>query len=244
MQTSKITHQINEVAIQQRMNDGYLNGTAMCVANGKDIADWLKTEPTLELVTALALDLGITSNSASKPNSIKTRVSATYPQLVVVKRGSPKNGGGTWLHPDLAIQLAQWCSPTFALQVSRWVFDWLTKGGNPIWQENRALLKQSNSKLMDAVKAYIDRHPELSDNAKKWAFINVNDRLCKILTGDRVSKLCRDKQIETWRDAIDADLAKSLELLETLTIRLIDRTDLLPLDAVKEAASRLLLVDV
>jgi hypothetical protein len=34
-----------------------------------------------------------------------------------------KNGGnhsGSWIHPDLAVQLAQWISPKFALQVSRW----------------------------------------------------------------------------------------------------------------------------
>jgi hypothetical protein len=26
-----------------------------------------------------------------------------------------------WIHPDLAIQLAQWISPIFALQVSKWI---------------------------------------------------------------------------------------------------------------------------
>jgi hypothetical protein len=28
---------------------------------------------------------------------------------------------GSWIHPDLAVQLAQWISPSFAIQVSRWV---------------------------------------------------------------------------------------------------------------------------
>jgi KilA-N domain len=52
--------------------------------------------------------------------------------LILSKRGSPENGGGTWLHPDLAIQLAQWCSPAFAIQVSRWVREWMTIGQNPV----------------------------------------------------------------------------------------------------------------
>jgi hypothetical protein len=224
MQTSKITHQINEVAIQQRFTDGYIDATALCKACGKRWIDYFEMSVTQDFLAVLS------KGSSDEPL-----------KLIISK---PGRYGGTWVHPKIAINLAQWLSPEFAVQVSQWVFDWMSKGGNPMWQENRALIKQSNSKLMDAVKAYIDRHPELSDNAKKWAFINVNDRLCKILTGNRVSKLCRDRQIETWRDAIDTDLAKSLELLETLTIRLIDRTDLLPLDAVKEAASRLLLVDV
>lgn len=42
---------------------------------------------------------------------------------------------GTWVHPNVAIHLAQWCSPKFAVAVSEWVHDWLTgniKGELPI----------------------------------------------------------------------------------------------------------------
>jgi hypothetical protein len=60
----------------------------MCVAHGKDLSDWLRNDETFELVTVLAQRLGIQPNSAKMPNSIKTRVSATYPTLVIVKRGS------------------------------------------------------------------------------------------------------------------------------------------------------------
>lgn len=36
--------------------------------------------------------------------------------------------GGTWAHPDIAIQFAQWCSPGFALWVSRQIRHLLTYG--------------------------------------------------------------------------------------------------------------------
>jgi KilA-N domain len=36
-------------------------------------------------------------------------------QLVIVKKGSVENGGGTWLHPKLAIDFARWLSPDFAV---------------------------------------------------------------------------------------------------------------------------------
>ncbi|NEP61155.1 MAG: KilA-N domain-containing protein [Symploca sp. SIO2G7] len=49
-------------------------------------------------------------------------------QPFIIKRGREKGskldssdlshptlGGGTWAHPDIAIQFAQWCSPGFAL---------------------------------------------------------------------------------------------------------------------------------
>jgi hypothetical protein len=35
--------------------------------------------------------------------------------LVVTKRGSAANGGGTWLHPKLAVAFARWLSPEFAV---------------------------------------------------------------------------------------------------------------------------------
>jgi len=33
---------------------------------------------------------------------------------------------GTWVHPQVAINLGQWVSPAFAVQVSQWVYDWMT----------------------------------------------------------------------------------------------------------------------
>ena len=33
---------------------------------------------------------------------------------------------GAWVHPRVAINLAQWLSPVFAVRVSKWVFEWMT----------------------------------------------------------------------------------------------------------------------
>jgi hypothetical protein len=38
-----------------------------------------------------------------------------HTDLVKIKRGRPDQGGGTWLHPDLAIEFARWCSPKFSI---------------------------------------------------------------------------------------------------------------------------------
>jgi len=129
-----ISHEHNGIIIYQRREDGLINATAMCVAFNKDVSEWLKTRPTFELVEALANRLGIKPDpkSASKPNSLKTRVSNTYPALVITKRGSPQAGGGTWIHYKLGVPLAQWLSPEFALTVSDWVEEWLLTANNPI----------------------------------------------------------------------------------------------------------------
>jgi hypothetical protein len=49
------------------------------------------------LVVALADDLGISPKNRKSGNSVFTRVSATYPSLVVVKRGSPEIGLSDWM---------------------------------------------------------------------------------------------------------------------------------------------------
>jgi hypothetical protein len=48
--------------------------------------------------------------------------------LVAVKGNSSEINQGTFAHPDIAIQIAQWCSPKFALQVSRWIRELLITG--------------------------------------------------------------------------------------------------------------------
>ena len=44
------------------------------------------------------------------------------------KNSKPPSGvaGGTWVHPQVAINLGQWVSAPFAVQVSQWVYDWMS----------------------------------------------------------------------------------------------------------------------
>ena len=51
--------------------------------------------------------------------------------VVVSKRSGPYADRGTWIHPDLSINLAQWCSAKIAWHVSKWVREWLTTGRTP-----------------------------------------------------------------------------------------------------------------
>ena len=124
---SNIIREWNGYAIEQRAS-GFINGTAMCVANDREIREWFSNQSTVELLEVLSEYLNLEVKGGISPNSTISRVSEIYPDLVVSRRGSPINGGGTWIHPDLAIPLAQWCNPRFALQVSRWIQELLTTG--------------------------------------------------------------------------------------------------------------------
>lgn len=211
----KFTRPVNGVIVEQRVADGFINGTAMCVAHGKDIANWLKTGETFELVEALARRLGVKANSSKKTNSDKTRVSATYPSLVIVKRGSPENGGGTWIHHKLAVNLAQWCNTEFALLVADWVEEWLITGRNPVqaesdidqevaaWQHRydiRILLKDFlRPELMGVVIRYALDHGKNPIKLASSVHDLMNKRIqgatskqIKVLGGLPISSLLRD----------------------------------------------------
>ena len=91
------------VAVSFRQ-DGYLNATAVALHFGKRVKDFIKTEQNQEYIAALAESL---SNGRKIP--------LEQNQLVIVKNGSSQNGGGTWLHPKLAIHFARWLDPKFAV---------------------------------------------------------------------------------------------------------------------------------
>jgi len=192
-----ISHQVNGVFVEQRSTDGFINGTAMCVAHGKDVSDWLKTDDTWDLVVALADDLGIVPNdpkNRKSGNSVFTRVSAYYPSLAIVKRGSPDTGGGTWLHPDLALHLAQWCSKPFAIQVSRWIREWMTSGQNPIWTQQididrviyrDALKDEARLRMTGQVKVFLERIRKYDDKKYRGQFFSrVHDAINTAVTSE------------------------------------------------------------
>lgn len=87
-------------------DDGFINATQLCKAGKKKFNDWYRLESTKELIKVLSKS--------------ETRIPVS--QLITVLKGnSSKFEQGSWIHPDLAVQLAQWISPIFAIQVSRWI---------------------------------------------------------------------------------------------------------------------------
>lgn len=104
-----LTRRIEGGTVAQRVTDGYINATAMCRAAGKLFADYNRLGTTQAFLAALGADMGIPITELNQ--SI---------------RGGTPDEQGTWVHPQVAINLAQWLSPTFAVQVSKWVFDWMS----------------------------------------------------------------------------------------------------------------------
>lgn len=108
-----ITRKFNGLTIGQRKSDGYINLNQLADASGKRIDNWKRLKETTSLLREFSSSL---------------EYQGIQPLVEIEGRN-----GGTWAHPDIAIQFAQWCSSAFALQVSRWVREWMmTTRENPI----------------------------------------------------------------------------------------------------------------
>lgn len=190
---------VNGIDVEQRMHDGFINATAMCVAHGKLLKDWFSNQSTIDILQALAEEMGLEVKEGNSPLSSVSVVSSVYPKLVISRRGSPASGGGTWVHPDLAVQLAQWCSPRFAIQVSRWVREWMTSAYNPIQLEADAdrvairddLGKVKRLELTDQVKVFLEKAGkyDLKNPKTGFYFANVHDKLNKAIAGETAKEM-------------------------------------------------------
>ncbi len=116
----ELDREFNGIRIRQRTSDNYLDATAMCKATGKLFADYQRLKTTQEFLEELSTDIGI---------PITSDMGIPISQLIESKKGNTeKFEQGTWVHPQVSINLAQWCSPKFAVQVTKWVFELMTKG--------------------------------------------------------------------------------------------------------------------
>ena len=95
-------------SIEFMRSDAYVDLNDIAKPFGKRVDNWIRLQSTTSLLREFSQDPCYNGNPP-----IKT------------KEG---RGGGTFAHPDIAIQFAQWCSPGFALWVSRQIRHLLTYG--------------------------------------------------------------------------------------------------------------------
>ncbi len=98
------------IAVEMRQSDGYCNATKMCEAGGKTWSNYRKNATTEHFLNALSSSLRI-----RREDLVKTGGSHTP----------------TWVHPQVAIDVAQWISIPFRLAVNQLVFNYYTSRAQP-----------------------------------------------------------------------------------------------------------------
>ena len=110
-QLQLISRSVEGELIDQRVQDGYVNATAMCKAAQKRFHDYTRLATTGAFLAELSTVTGIPAT-----------------KLIQTLTGGIPEHQGSWVHPQVAYHLAQWLSARFAVLVSGWIQEWMTGG--------------------------------------------------------------------------------------------------------------------
>jgi hypothetical protein len=137
--------------IEHREEDGYINIINLCKAGGKKFYDWKKTEKTQDFLQVLS------SSSVIHIN-----------ELIRYKIGSIHERK-TWVHPQVAINIAQWISPTFDVKVSSWVYEAMMTGKVDI--SNTKIYKEIQKENKTLKNKYVKRRSRVEYKQKYVIYI-------------------------------------------------------------------------
>ena len=148
--TDKIILKEGKKFIISFRDDGYINATELCKAGKKKFSHWNTLEKTKDFLKIL---------------STHTKISAD--KLIDVRKGgNHKNNQGSWVHPRVLTNIAQWISPEFDVLVTSWIEEW------------KALKLENTKKYIDAIENIDDTYSKDSKEAE------VRDTLCAELGGE------------------------------------------------------------
>ncbi|EBE4813829.1 KilA-N domain-containing protein, partial [Salmonella enterica] len=77
-------------------SDCWFNATVAAKHHGRKVTEWLRLPSTKEYMAELCQELGIEGFNYK---------GGIFPPLVRIEKG---RYGGTWLHPELAVEFARW----------------------------------------------------------------------------------------------------------------------------------------
>lgn len=159
---------INDYHLVYRKKDGFVDVTNLCKAGGKKFNDWNRLEKTQAFLRVLSGSVGIPADL-----------------LIQSVTGGKNDDRKTWVHPQVAINIAQWISPEFDVQVSRWVFELSLTGSVNIKEpktssdllviqqeltETKNKVKELSSNLVTEQNMVIRLKKSVSQYCKKFSF--------------------------------------------------------------------------
>ncbi len=95
----KISLYLSENHCVDIRQDGYINGTQLCHAANKQFKHWNENKKSKAFINLISLSSGISRNNLIK-----------YTNKI------------TWVHPQIAMNIAKWISPEFDVKITQWIF--------------------------------------------------------------------------------------------------------------------------
>jgi hypothetical protein len=152
--------------IKHRDEDGFINVTDLCKAGGKQLNDWKRLQKTQTFIKVLSSSTGIPVDDLIKYNT-----------------GSNKERA-TWVHPQVAINIAQWISPKFDVMVSAWVYEVMMSGKVDIsntksYRQLQSENKNKSIKIQYLTKKYVKSQPRVQYKEHNVIYILTTKNLKK-----------------------------------------------------------------
>lgn len=95
--------EVNGISINQRLSDGYINAVEICDACDKDFSEYTQIRFTKRFLNELSREL----------------------EMPVSKLVQEISENEIWIHPQVAINLANWGSTKLAVLIPIWVLEWM-----------------------------------------------------------------------------------------------------------------------
>lgn len=175
---SLITHAVRGVSIHVRKSDGYCYATAMCKATGKTWSHYKENSTTSDYLAIVAKETGIPVSKL----------------IETVKGRGHKQG--TWIHPDIALHLAQWLDAEVAYAVTKIVKSWMAGDVQESQQQSLPALSPQLP-ITHTVITYMPDGTRAVKNYNGKIVINaLSDVLVASKEQERLKLMAREKVIE------------------------------------------------
>jgi hypothetical protein len=144
-----------------RKEDGYVNAGKLCKAGNKQFTDWYRHNKAKEYLAILEkqfIEAGITTPLIDKDRS--------------------RNRHGTYVHPIVAINIAQWISPECDVSVSQWICELFINGqantNNPTSLQEIEKLRNEKLMLETKYNQLVINHEKIKTKKTQHKFKNGN----------------------------------------------------------------------
>ena len=197
----------------------------MCKAGGKQFKHWKQIERTKAFLQVLSSTVGISA-------------------FELIKQNAGGNGERhTWVHPQVAINIAQWISPAFDVKVSAWVYEVMmtgkvditsTKSYRQLQEEN----KDKQLKINYLTKKYVKRIPRTQFEEKNVIYILTTERLKKdnVYILGKASNLT--SRLSTYNKSDEHEVVYYQQCLNEDKMAIVENMVFSKLEKYREAANR------
>ena len=212
--------------IEHREEDGYINVTNLCKAGDKLFKNWKKTQKTKAFLQVLSRSVLIGTDL-----------------LIKTQTGGLNENRGTWVHPQVAINIAQWISPSFDVKVSGWVYEIMMTGKVDITNTTsfKKLQEENNGhklRIQYLTKKYVKSQPREQYKERNVVYILTTERMKK----DRVYILGKannlTNRLSTYNKSDEHEVIYYQECGDEETMALVETAVFHQLKEYREQANR------